>query len=111
MCGVYKFKSIRIHMSYACIPAAVQTCIYTYLQQYKYIPTINIVYMRIPAINIYICILRIAGINMYLDFDRYSIHIYTCDKDIHIYSVYRRYGVATISRPLKITGLCCKRDL
>ena len=98
-------------MSYACIPAAVQTCIYTYLRQYKYIPTINIVYMCIPAIKIYICILCIAGTNMYTYFDRYSIHMYTFDKDIHMYTVYRRYGVATISRLLTITGLVCKRAL
>ena len=54
MCGVHEFKSVRIQISYASIPAAVQTYIYTYLRQYKYVPAINIVYIFVPALNIYI---------------------------------------------------------
>ena len=85
---IYTYTRIYIH-------------IYAYTHTYTYIHVHTNIHMRI---YVYIYIYECIQIHMYTR----STHTYKPVENAHMYS---GYGVATISRRLKIIGLFCKRAL
>jgi len=119
---IYIYKYVWTHIQYIRV-----LCVHIYISVYiyKYVWT-HIQYIRVLCVHIHVLCLHIYWIwvpkkicvdsyfvcHTYFFLDSYS--IYPCAMCAHTHSSINRastYGVATISRLLKIIGLLCKRAL